>query len=172
MAAMRNRVRTRNVSSTTRIPSGDKDFTMAIQSSRSAVGSEPRPLFPTLMTFPAACFVGTLLTDLAYIKTAEMPWESFSIWLLTAGLVFAGITVVIGLVQAFGQHRWPTRTQMIGYALVLILSLFNAFIHSRDGWTSVVPEGVTLSAVVTLLLIVMAWFDWRAAGGRRYSVAA
>lgn len=117
-------------------------------------GVRRRPLFPALMTFPAACFIVTLITDIAYARTAHMMWETFSIWLLTIGLIAAGIFVIIGLVQAFWQQRWPTMTLRIGYALALILSLFNAFVHSRDGYTSVVPTGLSLSIIVVLVLLV------------------
>ena len=39
-----------------------------------------------LVPFPIACFVGTLLTDIAYWRTAEMMWADFSAWLLTVGV--------------------------------------------------------------------------------------
>lgn len=116
-------------------------------------------LFGRLMTFPAACFIGALVTDIAYAKSANMTWTTFSIWLLTAGLMVAGIAVVAGLIQAFGRRRWPTRAQTVGYVFVLILALVNAFVHSRDGYTSVVPDGLGISAITVLSLLVIAWFD-------------
>jgi uncharacterized membrane protein len=122
---------------------------------RSAAADVPRrSLFPALMTFPAACFIVTLITDIFYARTANMTWETFSIWLLTIGLIAAGVFVLVGLIQAFGQNRWPSMILRIGYAVALILSLFNAFIHSRDAYTSVVPSGLTLSAIVVLVLLV------------------
>lgn len=111
-----------------------------------------RPLFPGLMTFPASCFLLTLLFDLAYAKSANMMWESTSVWLLTIGLVAGALFVVVGLIEAFGFGRWPAMILRIGYAIALILSIFNAFIHSRDAYTSVVPTGLTLSVIVTLVL--------------------
>ena len=113
-----------------------------------------RPIFPGLMTFPASCFLLTLIFDIAYAQTANMMWESTSIWLLTIGLIAGALFVVIGLVEAFGLGRWPTMILRIGYAIALILSIFNAFIHSRDGYTSVVPTGLTLSVIVALVLFV------------------
>jgi uncharacterized membrane protein len=119
-------------------------------------GARRRPLFPGLMTFPAACFIVTLITDMAYACTADMTWETFSIWLLTIGLIAAALFVVIGLIQAFGQQRWPSMVLRIGYALALILALINAFIHSRDAYTSVVPTGLTLS-IITVLVLLVTW---------------
>lgn len=115
-----------------------------------------RPLFPGLMTFPATCFLVTLITDIAYARSANMAWETFSVWLLTIGLIAAGLFVAIGLFQAFGQGRWPTMVLRIGYAIAVILALINAFVHSRDGYTSVVPTGLALS-IVTVLVLLITW---------------
>jgi uncharacterized membrane protein len=46
---------------------------------------------------------------------------------------------------------------MLGNVAVLVLSLVNAFVHSRDGYTAVVPQGLILSGLVVLLLIVTGW---------------
>src|ERR1700755_3551952 len=89
-----------------------------------------RPFFSSLMTFPASCFLLTLLFDIAYARSANMMWESTSVWLLTIGLLAGALFVLVGLVEAFGLGRWPTRILRIGYAIALILSIFNAFIHS------------------------------------------
>jgi uncharacterized membrane protein len=40
-----------------------------------------------------------------------------------------------------------------------LLSLLNAFVHSRDGYTAVVPTGLTLSALVVAILLFTAWAD-------------
>lgn len=117
---------------------------------------ERRPLFAPLMLFPASCFIVTLVTDIAYAKSANMAWETFSIWLLTIGLVAAGVIVTIGLIQALGQGRWPAMVLRTGYAVVLLLELLNAFVHSRDAYTSVVPDGITLS-ILALLVLLATW---------------
>jgi uncharacterized membrane protein len=122
-------------------------------SNRSTDGRR-RPLFPGLMTFPSACFIVTLITDIVYARSANVAWETFSVWLLTFGLLAAALFVLVGLFQAFVQGRWPTMTLRIGYATALILSIFNAFIHSRDGYTAVVPTGLTLSVIVVVVLIL------------------
>jgi uncharacterized membrane protein len=41
--------------------------------------------------------------------------------------------------------------------VLLILATLNMFVHSRDAWTSVVPWGLTLSALVVLILMFTAW---------------
>jgi uncharacterized membrane protein len=47
-----------------------------------------------------------------------------------------------------------------------LLSLLNAFVHSRDGYTAVVPQGLCLSAIVTVLLLVIGWRGWSLAALR------
>jgi uncharacterized membrane protein len=34
------------------------------------------------------------------------------------------------------------------------------FVHTRDAWTSVVPWGLVLSAIVVLILLVTGWLGW------------
>ncbi len=45
----------------------------------------------------------------------------------------------------------------MGYALAVLLSLLNAFVHSRDGYTAVVPTGVMLSGLVVVILLITGW---------------
>jgi uncharacterized membrane protein len=55
----------------------------------------------------------------------------------------------------------------IGNVAMLILATLNMFIHSRDAWTLVVPWGLTLSAVVALILMFTVWMGqgWSTAIG-------
>lgn len=128
------------------------------------------PLFSSLMSFPASCFVLALLTDIVYASSYNMTWETASVWLLTVGLLAALVIVLIGLFQAFFQGRWPSMASRIGYAIVLVLAIFNAFVHSRDGYTSVVPTGLTLSVISVILLLAMEVLE-RFVAPRRESVA-
>ena len=43
-----------------------------------------------------------------------------------------------------------------------LLSLVNVFVHSRDAWTSVVPQGLWLSAISAILLVIEAFRGWSA----------
>jgi uncharacterized membrane protein len=119
------------------------------------------PIHPMLVSFPIACFVGTLLTDLAYWKTAEMMWADFSAWLLFFGLVMGGLAAIAGLVDFLSNRSIralaPAWFHMIGNVVVLVLALFNSFVHSRDAWTSVVPSGLILSALTVIVLLFTGW---------------
>jgi len=119
------------------------------------------PIHPMLVSFPIVCFVGTLLTDLAYWKTAEMMWADFSAWLLFFGLVMGGLAAIAGLVDFLSNRSIralaPAWFHMIGNVVVLLLALFNSFVHSRDAWTSVVPSGLILSALTVIVLLFTGW---------------
>jgi uncharacterized membrane protein len=39
----------------------------------------------------------------------------------------------------------------------LLVELFSVFIHERDGWTAVVPIGMTLSIVGAVLILIAGW---------------
>jgi uncharacterized membrane protein len=114
-----------------------------------------------LVSFSAAYFTGALVTDLVYWHMPDVLWERFSIWLISAGLVVAGLaTLAYVLHLAVGrQIDRPTWPGVIGYALAVALSLVNAFVHSRDGYTAVVPTGLLLSALVFVVLLATAWID-------------
>jgi uncharacterized membrane protein len=97
-----------------------------------------------------------------------MQWETFSIWLLTAGLILAalaGLALLLDvLLHRAGAIAWWRFAALTAAAL---LSFLNAFIHSRDGYTSVVPEGLVLSVIVTLILLAIGWRGWSLASARR-----
>ena len=125
---------------------------------KSAAKPRGRPIHKMLVSFSAAYFVGALVTDLAYWQVPDVVWERFSIWLIAAGLVMAGLAAVAYAVDLAGGRQidrpaWP---RIIGYALAVSLSLVNAFVHSRDGYTAVVPTGLMLSALVVAVLLLTA----------------
>jgi uncharacterized membrane protein len=117
-----------------------------------------RPLHKMLVAFSAAYFAGALVTDLVYWQMPAVLWERFSIWLITAGLVVAGFAVVTYAIDLLAgkQIDRPALPRAVGYALAVLLSLVNAFVHSRDGYTAVVPAGLTLSGLVIVVLLVTA----------------
>lgn len=114
-----------------------------------------------LTPFPTVCFIGALLTDIAYSQSAQMQWANFSAWLIAAGLVMGGFALLALLIDYFGDRQFRAQGIATAYLVlsiaVWVIELFNAFIHSRDVWTSVVPTGLTLSAIAVVLLLVSGW---------------
>ena len=62
------------------------------------------PLHPMLVPFPIVCFIGAFVTDIVYWRTANLMWQYFSIWLITAGLVIGGLAALVGLIDYFGDR--------------------------------------------------------------------
>lgn len=118
-------------------------------------------LHALLGALPIAYFLLAFLMDVTYVRSTYFIWPIFSIWLIVAGLVAGGFAVLIGIFDWLASRR-STRARGSGWHMLLtlaalLLGLLNAFVHSRDGWTAVVPGGIILSGVTTLLLIVAAF---------------
>ena len=131
---------------------------------RSTAQIAGHPIHPMLVPFPIACFVGALITDVAYWRSAQMMWADFSAWLLAIGLVMGGLAAVAGLVDFLGNRlirtQAPAWPHMLGNIVVLLLALLNSFVHTRDAWTSVVPLGMTLSSITVLVMLATGWLGW------------
>ncbi len=119
-------------------------------------GSRRRLLHPGLVGAGATLLIATLFTDYLYWETLLFQYNNFSGWLLTGGLILAllaAIAFVVDLARGrVGRVAW---LRFAGLAVAVLLGVLNAFIHSRDAYTAVIPEGITLSAVVAVLLLVV-----------------
>ncbi len=126
---------------------------------RSTAKPRGRPIHKMLVSFSAAYFTGAFVTDLVYWRMPDVMWERFSIWLIAVGLIVAGLAVIAYVIDLLSgrQIDRPALPGAVGYALAVLLSLFNAFVHSRDGYTAVIPTGLMLSALVVVVLILTAW---------------
>jgi uncharacterized membrane protein len=124
------------------------------------------PIHAMLVPFPIACFTGALLTDITYSNSPQVQWANFSQWLLAAGFIIGLIAAIFGLIDFLAAGRVRPRIgwfHLLGNAIVLVLALINNFIHSRDGWTGVMPTGLALSVITVLLMIVTGFLGWRMA---------
>jgi uncharacterized membrane protein len=125
----------------------------------SAAKPRRRPIHKMLVSFSAAYFTGALVTDLVYWQIPDVLWERFSIWLIVAGLIMAGLATIAYAIDLAGGRQidrpaWP---RVVGYAIAVLLALTNAFIHSRDAYTAVVPTGLMLSGLVIIVLLLTSW---------------
>lgn len=84
-----------------------------------------------------------------------MLWLDFSSWLIAAGLLFGAIAGLLLLIDAVRRAAgW------MGFALLMaawVVELINSLVHARDGWTAVVPLGLTLSVIAVVLVLVGGW---------------
>ena len=133
------------------------------QTPASHIGPRAHPLYPALLPIPIICFVGALITDLAYIASEQMMWLDFSTWLLLVGLVGGGLAGLVLIVDLVRSRDW--RSLAVHFLLLFaawVVEIFNSFIHARDGWTAVVPTGLFLSIVASVLGLLAGWC-WQSA---------
>ncbi len=137
---------------------------MPSETPRSTARIGGHPIHAMLVPIPIGCFIGTFISDIVYWRTAAMQWANFSAWMLTVGLVVSVFAVAAGLADFAGERRIRALPQAwihgLGNGLALVLSIVNAFVHSRDAYTSVVPQGLILSTLVVLILAVTGWNGW------------
>ena len=137
--------------------------------SRPGAGSLSRPIHQILVPFPIAYFAAAFATDLAYWRTAEVIWYRFSVWLIAGGLVMAALVALAAMVDLFRNQR-PAWIRASAFSAAVVLSIFNVFIHSRDGYTAVVPTGLTVSGIVLVVLLFSISPGWTLT--RRYRIGA
>ena len=111
-----------------------------------------------LFAVPLVCFVGALLTDISYVRDPDYQWTNFSAWLLAFGILFLGISIFVSVVHYLITMRTTRRpvSWLAGFVLLaaFVIGLFDNFIHTHDGWTSVWPLGLGLTALTVLLLVL------------------
>ena len=128
---------------------------------RTGAGIVPWPLHPFFVGLGGALLMAALFTDTMYSSNALMQWANFSAWLITGGLVSALVAVIVLLLDfAFGRAVPFGWLDFCLVAAAAILSLVNVLVHTQDAWTSVVPTGITLSAIVTILLLIAGLRGW------------
>ncbi len=145
-----------------------------VEETRGPVAAVTGPMYLMLFPIPVVCFIAALFTDLVYAGNAVIEWLNFSEWLIAGGLVFGAFAALASLVELIAAE--PLRTSILGWGHIflfwgaMIVELFNSLVHSVDGWTAVVPTGLTLSiiasilcvlAVATLFFVPVAWVPAR-----------
>lgn len=129
--------------------------------------SRPGPLHATLLAGSVPLFLGALLSDIAYALTLQIQWANFASWLIAGALVFCGLALLFALVNLLrATHK---AGQPVVYVLLLlvtwVLGLIDAFQHAKDAY-AMMPAGLVLSAIVTVLAILATWTGLRTGGAR------
>jgi len=114
--------------------------------------------FDLLDPIPYGFFVGALVFDVIYARSAEVLWVKTAAWLIAIGLLFAVLPRLVNLVRVWfpgGTQR--AAGEMAGFWLNLLaiaaVAITNAFVHSRDAFGAM-PEGLWLSCLTVALLVV------------------
>lgn len=132
-----------------------------VRRSASILAIQGHPIYLMLDHYPIACFTLNLLTDVLYWRTSNLMWHDFSAWLLLAGLIFGAVELLALLIDVIGSRSLRATglawVYVLGLFVVLLLATLNSFIHAADGWSGVVPWGLTVSAVTCVAIVVTAW---------------
>ena len=134
---------------------------LAFQPFQETLSRSGGALHPRLVGAGAVLLIAVLASDITYANSLLFQWANVSIWLLTAGLLlaaFAGLALILDI----ASHRikkidW---LRFSGFAAAALLSLLNALVHSRDAYTAVVPDGLELSLLVSVILVIVGRHGW------------
>ena len=133
----------------------------ASQRGAGVIAIARHPIYSMSLPIPVVCFLGVLVTDIVYVQSdGNLIWLAFSSWLLLAGLLLGAIAAIVLLVDFIRDVAIRTSVgwgHLLLFFAALLVELFSVFIHERDGWTAVVPIGLTLSIIGALLIIAAAW---------------
>ncbi len=147
-----------------------------VERTATRAGTVSGPIYLLLFPIPVVCFLGALVTDIVYAASAFLMWLHFSEWLIAAGLAFGAVAAVVLLIEFVASTTIRAvgsgRIHLVLFYAALVVELFNAFIHTIDGWTAVVPTGMILSiigaalalaAVGALFVVPITWIEHRRA---------
>jgi uncharacterized membrane protein len=130
------------------------------------------PLQRLFVPFPFVSFTLALSTDIAFWQTTNLMWQNFSSWLLFAGLLFGALAIIaaiIDLIRPSTRLLRPSLPEVLGFLIILVLAFVNSFVHAGDGWTAVVPTGLSLSAATFLVILLTLVFAARSEGTMNWS---
>jgi uncharacterized membrane protein len=128
---------------------------------RSTAAIAGHPIHAALVPFPIVTATLALVTDIMFWRTGDLMWQNFSSWLLFAAAVTGGLAALFGAIDLLSRRsvraQGPAWPHAIGNVVILLVVILNNFVHSGDGWTAVVPWGLTLSAITVALMVVTVW---------------
>lgn len=120
--------------------------------------SPPGPLHTTLLAGTVPLFLGALLSDIAYYNSHQIQWSNFASWLIAGAELFCGLALLASLINLIRAKRkaGPPLRYFLLLLVTWALGLVNAFVHANDAW-AVMPTGLVLSVVVTVLACIATW---------------
>ncbi|MFC0337150.1 DUF2231 domain-containing protein [Kushneria avicenniae] len=125
------------------------------------------PLHGVVLAGTFVLFLGAALSDYAYMASYEIQWATFASWLIASALVCNGLAFVCALFGLFtAGNRRRGLIQMLLLLVSFLLGFVNALIHAMDAW-AMMPTGLILSIIVTILALVAAWIGFTATVTRK-----
>ena len=134
------------------------------------------PIHPMLIPFPIAFLSGALVTDIVYVCTNRVFWALSSRWLLIAGVAMGLLAAVFGVIDFLTIPQVRARMQgwlhPIAAVTSVLLAVVNIVLRWNDPITMVVPWGISLSALMFVVLIGAGWLGGELAFRHRIGVNA
>ncbi len=128
---------------------------------RSTASIAGHPIHPMLVPFPIAFFVSAFVADLIVWQTGSQAWATASVWLLGAGLVMAALAATMGLIDVLGDVQIRNLSDAWlhagGNVVVVLIELYNWYSRFEHGSAAIVPTGLILSLIATLILLFTGW---------------
>jgi uncharacterized membrane protein len=128
------------------------------------------PLHPLLRPFVIVYFVAAGGCDLVYSQASifarsDSPeFVSITEWLLSAGLISAGLAAIVAMIDLWGDRRFrhvpDAWMYAAGGALVVALELCNLEIRHSGGAAAIMPMGLLLSLSAIAVLLTMPSRNW------------
>jgi uncharacterized membrane protein len=126
----------------------------------SRVSIAGHPLHPMLVTIPIGLWVFSLVSDIAYLSTADGRWESTAYFTLGGGIVGALLAAVPGLLDYLGLHepreRRVASIHMILNLAIVVVQAVNFWLRS-EGAAGGQNLPVLISVVAVAALVVSGW---------------
>ncbi|HSE74127.1 MAG TPA: DUF2231 domain-containing protein [Dongiaceae bacterium] len=142
--------------------------------SRAAIGGHP--LHPMVVPFPIAFLVGTLVVDIVFRATSDPFWARAAFWLLAAGIVMGAVAALLGLVDFLSIRRVRSLPiawmHFLGNGVAVLLAIWNIALRWSDPAAGSTGLAITLSAIVTVILIITGWLGGELAYRHRIGVMA
>jgi len=115
-----------------------------------------------LIPLPVVALLAAFATDVAYWLTRDPLWPQVSLWMVAAGLVTGPTAGAVGLIDFLtvdgARPAIAGWVHIMGMGTVLLVSLASFFLRSAGPAEAILPWGLILSAVTTVLLAVGAWY--------------
>jgi uncharacterized membrane protein len=143
---------------------------MPIEKLRITAKIAGRPLHPLLRPFAIGYFLAVCGCDLVYSQASlfargDAPeFASITEWLLSVGLIAAGLAAIVALVDLWGDRRFRSLPDApmyaAGGALVVALEFCNLDIRHSDGAAAIMPMGLILSLSAIAVLLATPSRSW------------
>jgi len=136
----------------------DIDRAWAVPSTAAIAG---HPIHPMLIALPITFLVGALGADIGFWWTEDPFWARAALWLTGAGVVSGLLAAVPGIIDFTTIER--VRDHRIawvhggGNVVAVVLAAISWWLRFGDPVEAVLPWGLTLSVLITVILSVTGW---------------